>query len=600
MTGDTKTFIANRAEKRTWPKRTLPRRRWHVLILSLLLLAVALPGLSTLSVIDRDEARFAQASVQMAESGDLLNIRFQDEARNKKPAGIYWLQTAAIKAFSKDGERKIWVQRIPSVLGALLAILATYWGGAKLVGRQAAFIGAGALSLSLLMVFEAHIAKTDAVLCGLAACCFAALAHIRATPSGLSLWKARPAVWVFWLALGASVLIKGPVVPSLVALTCLTLLIWERRGYGIRQLVNVPAIILCFLLFVPWAIAIGLETQGAFFAESLGNDFGGKLVSAQESHPGPPGYHLLHINLTLWPATLLLLPGFALAFRTLRNDKKSGAPLAKSIRLCLAWIIPFWLLIEIMPTKLPHYALPLFPALCILVGLAGAAMMRVKDFGFIRFLSGFLFILGATLIISLLVAAKVKYSDTDEIIITYAIATISGIIAIIAGFSLWVNRVKLSIVCAGICAVSLNILAYSTILPSLDELRLADRLEATFNSESIILPRKGGPLIQALNYTEPSMVYRLGKEIRLADQANLEASRTWEVGNIFIIDKLKNIGKDFTSFELFARDREACLKERSVVSGLNYSKGDEVELHIIEVIECPEVIPEASDQSEPL
>jgi len=64
----------------------------------------------------------------MAESGDLLDIRFQDQTRYKKPSGIYWLQTAAIKIFSEDGDRKIWAQRLPSVLGALLAVIAAYWG----------------------------------------------------------------------------------------------------------------------------------------------------------------------------------------------------------------------------------------------------------------------------------------------------------------------------------------------------------------------------------------------------------------------------------------------------------------------------------------
>ena len=101
-------------------------KQW--LTLMVLTLLVTLPGLTTLPVIDRDEARFAQASVQMAETGDLINIQFQSEARNKKPAGIYWLQAGAIKAFGKTGKRAIWVQRLPSVLGALIAVLATYWG----------------------------------------------------------------------------------------------------------------------------------------------------------------------------------------------------------------------------------------------------------------------------------------------------------------------------------------------------------------------------------------------------------------------------------------------------------------------------------------
>ena len=60
-----------------------------------------LPGISTIPPLDRDEARFAQATRQMLETGDFLRIRFQDEARNKKPAGIYWMQAAAVSALSR-------------------------------------------------------------------------------------------------------------------------------------------------------------------------------------------------------------------------------------------------------------------------------------------------------------------------------------------------------------------------------------------------------------------------------------------------------------------------------------------------------------------
>ena len=123
----------------------LTHHPWHILILMALTLAMVLPGLSDLPVIDRDEARFAQASVQMAETNDHLNIKFQKEARNKKPAAAYWAQTAMIEIFNRDGERRIWVQRLPSALAALLTILALYWGGSRLVGRQAALISCACL-----------------------------------------------------------------------------------------------------------------------------------------------------------------------------------------------------------------------------------------------------------------------------------------------------------------------------------------------------------------------------------------------------------------------------------------------------------------------
>ena len=71
------------------------------------LLAVALlgflPGFLSIPPIDRDEARFAQATKQMVESGEYVDIRFQDEVRYKKPVGIYWLQAGVVKTASALG-----------------------------------------------------------------------------------------------------------------------------------------------------------------------------------------------------------------------------------------------------------------------------------------------------------------------------------------------------------------------------------------------------------------------------------------------------------------------------------------------------------------
>src|SRR5258708_7304412 len=61
-------------------------------LLCLLCLVLYAPGLAAIPPLDRDEARFAQATRQMVETGDFVRIRFQDEGRNKKPVGIYWLQ----------------------------------------------------------------------------------------------------------------------------------------------------------------------------------------------------------------------------------------------------------------------------------------------------------------------------------------------------------------------------------------------------------------------------------------------------------------------------------------------------------------------------
>ena len=88
---------------------------------ALVALLAGLPGLLALPLLDRDEARFAQASVQMLETGDFVSIRFQEVPRDKKPVGIYWMQAAAVAALGHVEDRNIALWRIPSILGAMLA-----------------------------------------------------------------------------------------------------------------------------------------------------------------------------------------------------------------------------------------------------------------------------------------------------------------------------------------------------------------------------------------------------------------------------------------------------------------------------------------------
>src|SRR5207244_1518864 len=138
-------------------------------LLAALCLLLYLPGIASIPPLDRDEARFAQATRQMLETGDFLQIRFQDEARNKKPAGIYWLQAAAVSAFSTPAATAIWPYRLPSLFGGIAAVLLMLALGTALFGggtekRRIAAIAAVLLACALGVVAEVHIAKTDAAL----------------------------------------------------------------------------------------------------------------------------------------------------------------------------------------------------------------------------------------------------------------------------------------------------------------------------------------------------------------------------------------------------------------------------------------------------
>ncbi len=329
-------------------------------LLTLLCLGLYLPGLVNLPVTDRDEARFAQASRQMLETHDLIAIRFQDEARNKKPAGIYWLQAASVALFSDAASNAIWPYRLPSLLGAAAAALMTFGMGARLVGRKAAFIGAGLLAASLGLGIEAHLAKTDAVLLACITAMQLALARIyldakagTRAPLGIAL--------LFWAALAAGILVKGPVAPLVAALTVIALAVSERRAGWLRDLRPIAGIALLALIVLPWLIAISSATRGQFLSDSLGQDFLGKLIGAQESHGAPPLYYLVLLMISFWPGTLFLGPAIAWGWRQRRADAE---------RFLIAWGVPFWIVLELVPTKLPNYLLPVYPALALMIGSA--------------------------------------------------------------------------------------------------------------------------------------------------------------------------------------------------------------------------------------
>ena len=125
-----------------------------------LALLMFLPGFAGLPPMDRDEPRFAQASKQMLETGDFVSIRFQDEARNKNPVGIYWLQSASVgvaEALGFDGARAtIWLYRLPSLAGAIAAVLLTYWAGLAWLENRYAFTAAALMAATVLIGVEAR------------------------------------------------------------------------------------------------------------------------------------------------------------------------------------------------------------------------------------------------------------------------------------------------------------------------------------------------------------------------------------------------------------------------------------------------------------
>lgn len=326
-------------------------------LLALLGFLVLAPGLFLMPPTDRDESRFAQASRQMLESGDWTDIRFQDAPRYKKPVGIYWLQAGAVTAAESlgfDGARAaIGLYRLPSLLGALAALLLTAMTGARLTGARGGFTAACLLGSCLLMNAEARLAKTDAVLLALslATVLVLAKAYMRA---GLPRPLRAKDFLLFWGALGLGFLVKGPVIFIVALGLPLALRLMKEDFRWLSPLRPVLGAPLFLLIAAPWFIAISLQSQGAFLQESAGHDLLAKIWQGQNWGGAPPGYHALVSWGVFWPASLPLW----LALPWLWRERASP-----HLKFLIAWTLPVYLVFEIVFSKLPHYTLPAAPAL---------------------------------------------------------------------------------------------------------------------------------------------------------------------------------------------------------------------------------------------
>src|SRR5207302_2467809 len=149
--------------------------------------------------------------------------------------------------------------------------------------------------------------------------------------------------------------------PAFAAVTIIALWIADGELRWLRRLYPAAGITALVIAVAPWLVAIERASEGQFLAEALGGDLLTKLVGVRELHGAPPFSYLLLSLASFWPGSLLLVPALVYAWQ--RHE-------APAVRFLLAWLVPSWVLLELVPTKLPHYVLPLYPALALLATAA--------------------------------------------------------------------------------------------------------------------------------------------------------------------------------------------------------------------------------------
>ncbi len=525
---------------------------------ALVALLAGLPVLMLLPPLDRDESRYAQATSQMLESGDYVDIRFQDDPRWKKPVGIYWMQAAAVAVTSSVENRDIQPYRIPSILGAMLAAAACAWAGAAMFGQRAGFLAGAMLGASFLLSTEAGIAKTDAMLCAAVTLAMAGLARIYlATRAGAA--PRRPHKLAFWLGVGLSVLIKGPIGLIVVVPAILLLSLWDRDLKWLARLGWGWGLPLVALIVGPWAIAITIATDGGFWREAIAGDLAPKIAGGHESHGAPPGYYLLGALVMFFPATLMLPAALSTAW------SRRAEP---AVRFLVCWLVPAWLIFELTPTKLAHYTLPAYGALAL---LAAAALTR--PIGPVsRYSGAVLSVIGGLVIVLITVFGLTEFGRSTAqgwATITIVFAALAALI----GAFLLLHRAA---VVAVLVSIALGVVAHAGLAGTIRQLRplaVAPQLQ-TVLERADLHPRQGRPGPVAITgFHEPSFVFLTGRETELTDAAG--AARALAEGRPVIVE-----ARDADAFSAASAELGVTGRAVGVVNGHNYSRGDDVSLTV--------------------
>jgi 4-amino-4-deoxy-L-arabinose transferase-like glycosyltransferase len=544
---------------------------WAYVALLACCLALFLPGLTTLPPFDRDEARFAQASKQMLEMNDFIRIKFQDEDRHKKPVGIYWMQALAAKATAMDA---LWPYRLPSILGAMLAVLLTFHLGRRAFAARSAFLAAALLACSLLLVVEAHLAKTDAMLLASITAMQVALGacYIRKPqdhPPGWGLWL------LFWGGMGLSVLLKGPVGPIIAGLTVTALLIADRKSLQprawLKGLRPAAGLLLVTVMVAPWLWAVTAATQGTFVADAVTKDLLPKLISGHESHGAPPGLYFLLFTLTFWPGSLLAWPALAGTWQRRSQDRL--------VRFLWAWIIPAWIMFELVPTKLPHYILPAYPAVALLIAawldLGGKQALSSPSSRLFRWLTqvGTILwaVIGTVLALGLLTAPV--YMDKSLSLWGSAAALTICATTVLA----WRSRLQSTLRTCVILLIGAT-LAFGLILGrGLPELRgfwVSRSVQQTVEFLRAEHPELSGT-IAAAGFHEPSLVFLLGTTTRLVNHSEAARHLADNPAGLALVEARRE-----QEFQDSLVEQGISAQRLAIVRGFNYSKGQWVSLGV--------------------
>lgn len=498
-----------------------------VLLLGLVMLVTL--GVSS-SLWDRDEPRFARAAVEMHESGDWMVPRFNEELRPDKPAGIYWAMQPGLWVF---GEHELAV-RLPSIVGLLWSGWLVFLAGRWLSGHsRAGLVGMVVLLTSLLPVVMGTLSTADGLLLGCLTQSYVVFIH--RVRFGAVWWQ----IPLLTVALLAGQLVKGPIgvaIPVANMVFAGWLMGRHQRDdwhLGMGWWVSVwVAVFVSLVGFLAWGIPANAMSGGVLWDEGIGRHVVGRIREAQEGHGGGNVLEYLALLPVYVPVVVVgFMPWTALLPTAVNALRKRELLTGLERSVIWGWLVPVFVIMSLVATKLPHYVLPMVPGLAVLVGVLvdkvaespGRADRRYARLGRLLYL-----LLAGVGGIGLVVVPQVL--GEDELAWRCALPALLMLIGIPWVLDHLAHRRLLELVwTVGSVAPVLIVIVAIWVLPWVeDRLKVSPELAADIR---YAIPDDGK--VYTLGYREPSLIYylsrSLGSRVERMER-RVEALEAWAEG----------------------------------------------------------------------
>jgi len=356
----------------------------------LLLLAVTLllylPGTATLPLMDRDEPRFARATVEMMERETWVVPYFNDAYRFDKPPLTYWWMRLH---YAMGGVNEL-MARLHSVVAVWLTALLVVGIGTRLQDRRTGLV-AGLVWLTMLQVLvhgRLCVADMPLVLClTLMARALLELLWLEASGGRGGRWW-----WVLYGAAGLGFLAKGPLILLVPAVALGLARWWGRQALPWRRLHVLSGLGLALVIVAAWGIPALMQTEGLFWKVGMGDHVVKRGTEVLNGRRFIPGIYFLTALLSLYPWSGCALP----VWRHLRAHWQQPGTV-----FLLAWLASPFLIFSCYATQLPHYVMPGFPAAAVLVArwLLAPGGVPQRTPGLLKGLALLLTLLGAGLVL---------------------------------------------------------------------------------------------------------------------------------------------------------------------------------------------------------